>query len=123
MARPRKKKRSQDGERMVLVYVHFPRVPEEVLDIQFVLEDLLDEDGEVRGSREGADGEFNVQGEGWGYEIVIYDRESVDRWADRLVAELPGILQEFGERQRPWLEVIDWGRDGTKQVLRRLDMK
>jgi hypothetical protein len=122
MAKPRKKKQSPDDDRVTFIYVHFARRTEEVLDLDFALEDLIGDDGEVRGSSEGADGEFDADGRGWGYEALIYDPAGVDRWADRLAAELPALLRECGESQRPWLEVVTVGRDDAREVLRRIKL-
>jgi hypothetical protein len=121
MAKSRKKRKPAADDGVTFIYVHFPRVPEESLDIHFAIEDLVGDDGEVRSSREGPDGQFSSAGEAWGYEVLLHDPETVDQWADRLIAGPPAILEELGEHQLPWLEVVFEGRDDTRKVLRRID--
>jgi hypothetical protein len=106
---------------LVVIHVFFARAPEEDLDIQFALEDLVDEAGEVRGFRENAEGKVDSEGEEWGYEIVLHDQDAANEWADRIAAKLPAILRAVGEKQKPVVEVVAETGDSSG-VLRRIDV-
>jgi hypothetical protein len=109
------------AKRLVVINVFFARVPEEDLDIQFALEDLVDEASEVRSFRVNADGHFDTDGESWSYEVVIHDQAAVDQWAEQIAAKLPAILREFGEKQMPVVEVVAEAGD-SQEVLRRIEV-
>ena len=122
MVKSRKTKQSSNSPRLALIYVHFPREPERIIGLPSALQDLIGEEGAVRGWRERADGKADVRGRGWGYGVHVVEEAGLDGCVGRLAAALPDLVRQYGAPQGPWLEVVVDGPGRARQVLRRIDL-
>jgi len=104
------------------IKIYFVRVPERDDRLWRALRDLVGGAGEVCGYRAGAGGDLEVEGLGWGYEIFIRHLSGIDRWADRLVAEVAACFQSGVISERPRIEIVRIGELGGREVVRRIGL-